>query len=547
MQADGTVFLRINLRGKLTTGRYNIYSNSIDPNNLLTSVNALTDSVVVLTGADLNSKNIIIEAIDACNAANTTNSAVYTTILPSGNLSDPCAGEYTLNWNEPTGFLSNITRYNVYVDLGDGNGFKLDTVITDSNVDSVTIGGVSRGKTLRYKVEAIASSGAVNSSAIHEYTAPANLATNELVYPPIPRCTYVHADGSVTVSWLPAEDSVNNFANYNIQYKRATASTWTEIPFNDDDNLILTDSTYTIIGINAQNEQYDFRITSLAGCDGKQFISYEEISSIYLQASPRQNVPQAISDITWNPAGPNYNGVGNFFTLFGAQNGQALTAIGTADFGGMSEEIVQLDTCTLPVSYRLNYTDDLFQADGFSCEVQSSVANAVHVDTVAPEAENLAMLTFDRGTNQLRAYWLGTAAGADSLNFNSVMGLNSGQPNNISLTDTAVWIDYNAPNRNIAFPLNRIDARNQVQAVGARAKDKCNNTAAEPIAYHKSMDVEVEWNVCDSVNLVSWTQYVGLNSNFAVEYEVFFSTDGGVNWQVAPNSSPISITFEQRR
>ncbi|MFT6165899.1 MAG: gliding motility-associated-like protein [Vicingaceae bacterium] len=536
VRADGTVFLRINLRGKLTTGRYNIYSNSIDPNNLLTSVNALTDSVVVLTGADLNSQNIIIEAVDACNAANTTNSAIYTTILPTGSLTNSCAGEYTLNWNEPTGFPTNIVRYNVYADVGDGNGFQLDTIVTDRTITNVVIDGVSRGRTLRYKVEAIDARGAVNSSAIHEYTAPANLATDDLVGPPIPRCTYVNADGSVTLSWVPAKDTVNNFANYNIQYKRASVTAWTQIALNDDDNLIVTDSTYTITGINAQNEQYDFEITSLAGCDGKQFSAYNEISSIYLSASPRQGVPQAISDLTWNPAGPDYTGLGNFFTLFGAQNGQALTTIGTADFGGMSEEIVQLDTCILPVSYRLNYTDNAFIQEGFSCEVQSSVANAVHVDTVPPEAENLAMLTFDRGTNQLRAYWLGTAAGADSLEFLRPSSSNF-------LTDSAVWINYNSPIRNIAFPQSILDATDTVRMVGARAKDKCNNTAVEPIAYHKSMDVEVEWKACDSTNLITWNQYVGLNPIYAVEYEVFFSTDGGVNWQAAPNSLTVDSTY----
>ena len=537
--ADGSVLLRINLKGKLTTGRYNIYNNSITPSNLLTSVNALTDSVVVLSGAQSNIKNIILEAIDACDSSNKVSSTVYNSMLPTGNLSNSCKGEYTLNWNKPGGFPSNVSSYKVYVDVGNGNGFVLDTIITDRNDTGAVVAGVSRGKTLRYKVEALDSRGAVNSSAIHEFTAPSNLATDKKVYPPTPRCSYVNADGSVAITWIPAVDTVNNFANYNIQYKKATTTTWTDIPLNDDDNLVLSDSTYTITNINAQNEQYDFRITSLAGCDGKQLIAYEEISSIYLLVTPRQSVAQVISDLTWNPSGIDYTGIGNFFTLSGAENGQALTTIGAANFGGMYEDIIVMDSCRLPVSYRLNYTDNAFVQDGFTCSVQSNVANAVHIDSIPPEAENLAMLSFNRTTGQLEAYWLGSAAGADSLEF-----FTKNVNNTAIKIDTTVALDQNASLGMHAFSTTILDGRSADQAVGARAKDRCDNKADDPISYHQSMDVEVEWKSCDSINLVTWTKYVGLNPNFAVEYQVFYSEDGGANWMAAPNSIGIDNNYE---
>lgn len=553
VRADGTVFLRINLQGKRTTGSYRIFENDTTPANLLTTVNALNSSVVVLTGADLTSKNILIQAIDACKPLNRQYISSYNTMVPTGFLSDPCAGEYTLNWNQPASTIgtrpaapNNVTRYRVYANYNDGNGFVLVATVNDGNTTTAVVGGMSRGNTVLFKVIATDSRGKVNISATHDYTAPVDLATDDLVGPPIPRCTFVNADGSVQLSWVPAIDRVNNFANYNIQYKRANAATWNEIPGDADELLVIGNDNYTITGINAQNEQYDFRITSLAGCDGLQDSTYNEISSIFLSASPRQGVPQVITDLTWNPAGPDYAGgrTGKFFDLFIGENTDPLANTSSAQFGGVHFETIQTDDCVLPVRYRLNYTDDLYQAVGFTCQVQSNVADTVHLDTVPPEPEHLAMLTFDRVSKSLVAHWLGNGLGVDSLNFNTIIGVNSGQPNNVDLTGDAVWIDNNAPFRSVAFPQAILDATDTVRMVGSIAKDKCNNVTKVPPVYHKSMDVDVEWKVCDSVNTVSWTQYVGLNPDFDVEYSVWYSDDNGSPWREIPNSTTTDSTFD---
>ena len=389
----------------------------------------------------------------------------------------------------------------------------------------------------------------MNISAVDVYTADPDLATDDLVGPPTPRCTFVNSDGSVKLSWVPAVDTVNNFAKYNIQY-RTYASTlaggpWLNIPGDADDLLDISDFTFPITGINAQIEQYDFRITSLAGCNGDSAMFYNEISSIFLSASPKQNVPQAISELSWNPAGPDYSGLGNFFDLYGAKNLDTLAVIGASQFVQNDEDIVQLDACRLPVRYRLNYTDDLFQAVGLTCEVQSNVAAAVHLDTIPPEPEDLTMLSFNRTTNELVAWWVGNALGADSVSFFTRDGFNSGLPIVRSLTDGAVDINRGGGSpHSYAFELARIDATDSVRVAGALAKDKCDNVTRGSIVYHKSMDVDVEWKICDSTNIVSWTEYVGLNPDFAVEYEVFYSTDGGANWGPTLNSVTTDSTYD---
>jgi gliding motility-associated-like protein len=545
VRADGTVFLRINLKGKLTTGTYNIYRNSLTPANLLTTVNALTDSVVVLSGAQTTVQNIVIEAIDACDISNVTNSAVYNTIVPTGNLIDNCRGEYTLNWLQPGGFPNGVAGYRVYANFDDGNGYKLSATINNRNVTTAVISGISRGKTYKFKVVAFDARGAVNISAVDEYIAPNDLKTNALTSPPTPRCTFVNDSGSVKVSWVPAVDTVNNFGYYNIRYKRASDTNWTEIPGNLDSTLVITDDNFTVTGINAQIEKYDFEVTSLSGCLGKTPAAQMPISSIYLSAIPRTGVPDRISDLSWTAAGPDY-GANKFFTVNSADSGATLESIGFALTPGVFEHTIQFNGCRMPVNYRVNHIDSLFDPVGFRCEVQSNQPTALHIDIDEPAPENLVMLSFDRFSSRLVAYWIGDAVGADSLRFNSQDGMNTGIPNNVFVGDGAFFPinEGFGPPYTKAIEIADLDARSSVRVVGVQAKGICGGISREFVLFHKSMDVEAEWNICDSTNVVTWTEYVGFNPNFAVEYTVSFSKDDGATWNQIPNSATIDSIFD---
>jgi gliding motility-associated-like protein len=154
-------------------------------------------------------------------------------------------------------------------------------------------------------------------------------------------------------------------------------------------------------------------------------------------------------------------------------------------------------------------------------------------------------VSFDRFSSRLVAYWIGDAVGADSLNFYTQDGLNSGVPNLVTIIDGAVPINEGfGPPYTKAIEIADLDARDSVRVVGSLSKDDCNFNAAEDILFHKSMDVEAEWKICDSINVVTWTQYVGFNPNFAVEYTVSFSKDDGATWNQILNSATIDSIFD---
>lgn len=545
VRADGTVFLRINLQGKLTTGTYRIFE--IDTlGTPLATVNASQDSIVVLSGADLNIQNIVIQAIDSCNPnVNRPFSAIYNTILPSGSLTDSCAGEYTLSWQKPGGFPNDVSGYRVYTDFDDGNGFVLVTIITDKNTTSAVISGISKGRNYRLQVVAFDARGAVNVSAIDTYSSPPNLATNYLVPAPTPRCTYVNDDGSVTLSWIPANDSVNNFDHYNIQYKRPSESIWTEIPGGMDDLLLLTDENFTVTGINAQLEQYDFQITSMAGCDGNQPSTYNEISSIYLGAIPLSDAAKSVR-LVWNQAGPDY-GTNNFFELFKRVDSGSFSFIGNSFGSGLFNDSGNTSLCNSDLNYHASLIDTLFSAQGFSCNVKSNVATARVFDTIPPRAVNLQAVSYDLSSGGLNVFWDGSDPEDISyINFYTLGEVNSGiQSQDLVLPSSSFSLNPSSTSNQLLIPFDSLDARDASVMLASLVSDACGNSSNVGLSFHQTMTMNVGWLVKDSINKLSWNAYVGFNEDFDVEYDVFYTNALTDSW-INAGSAGTQRTFEHK-
>ena len=542
---SGKVFIRIDTTGKGATRYYEIYENSISPPNLLIRVPSNQDTVSFLNGADFATKSFIIQAIDGFDTTNRVSSSVYTTVLTSGSLTNPCAGEYTLNWSTPTGFSNGIAGYRIYADFT-GNGYRLVNTINNASAGSVVVGGISRGVNHKFRVHAFNNQNAINISASTEYIAPSDLATDKLVPPPKPRCTYVNPNGSVTLSWLPAVDTVNNFSAYNIQYKTSSQSTWSDIPGDADDFLYLNDNSFTITGIDAQLEQYDFRITSLAGCDGRQSQSYNEISSIFLTADHRSGDLSKEVYLSWNLAGPNY-GSNNFFNVYKSSSlsGSNFSGIGQSLTPGLFEDFGNTDVCDAMNRYKVSTIDSAFQSLNFTCVVQSSVASINIVDKIPPVAAPIKFVSYDLDNGGLNVFWERVdSTNTDSINFLTRAGIQSGLPVIRYVTTSTVFNPFLGGSVNqLHISFSQLDARGSSVTLASETKDICNNNSSSPRLFHQTMAMNVGWLAKDSVNKLSWNSYVGFNENFGVEYEVFYATSLTNPWISAGNAGE-NRTFE---
>ena len=548
VKANGDVYIRGDRAAAGTAGTFNLYNSVVDPDSLLASLELAIEDSVQIAGqnADNKIRRLIVEAVDICNASVRENSFVYTTILPTGSFQAACPPTYTLNWNEPLGFNTAIKSYRILVDTtGTGNNF-FQAASNDGTSTSLVV-PVIQGTEYMFKVIATDNEGAVNISAIHTFTVPTGLPTNEVPSVPELRCTFVEDDGSVLLSFNRNDrDSTKNGQGYRIEYRRNNGA-WQNFAgaglINYDADKTdgdQGDTSALITGIDAQTARYDFRAAILGGCDGNTIDGWSNvISSIFIEATAFPNDPSKRGNVEWNSTNVDYNSTYSLYKdTFNLRYAPTLLTLGLDTTSVVDND--NGDICFGAQNYYVTIEDEFSK-----CISRSNIDSALYVDNFPPEPLDLNYISYDRVTGGIRAYWTrDTDSDTDSLFFTTTDGFNSGLQAYKAIGEE----DYRA--EEYLIPFTTLDARDSAVVVGALAQDECGNRSAEEdLTFHKSMDVEVQWNVCDSSMQITWTPYEGFNEDFDVEYTVYFdsSAAGFNNVAAIPESQgTLDTTFNHK-
>lgn len=524
---NGTVFLKIDLAGKLTTGRYNIYKDNVAPGNLLASVKADQDSVIVVgTG----NSNYVIEGIDGCDPNTKSVGNTYNTYDVNGGVGSLCSGEYTVNWTKPGGFRYRFRSYKVLLD-STGNGFEEIATINDSTQTTYTLSGLRKSTTYRFKIVTVDRDDVVNISSIHSYTTPATLQKPDLLNPPEARCTFVETNGSVTISFLPPDNSIDNFGNYEILYAPEGSNNFTRF---GNANYPYNTTSVTVTGVNAQNQRVNFRLYTLAGCEGSsRSLTFSTISSVFVEAVPVANDPDKKGNILFNTSQIQYAS-NNYYDVYKGIAGDRYAS--PFYKSAVNTNFVVDNNNGLICDGRRDYYVDLFDevyAPDLSCTTRSNIATARYVDTILPPPNPLTVISFDLTTGGINAYWDYGLSDEDSIQMLTLDEPNSGLQGYEAIT--AYQPERNttggaSPN-SVLIPFTVLDGRDSSVAVASSTKDPCENLMDEDeLFFHRTMDLDAEWNICDSVNELVWNPYVGFNPDFDIEYTVFVRTSPNGAW-----------------
>jgi gliding motility-associated-like protein len=556
--ANGNVFFRMDNRVKFTTERYKIYEDNA-AGAILSDTRSDEDSVLLLgRGANAAIEKFVLEGVDGCDPTNVERSPVYSTILLNGNLQVPtCNKTFELDWNRPQGYTGQL-GYRVYVST-DGGPFVLNQTV-NGGARRAEVTGIKQGTNYKFQVVAFDASNRVNMSSILDYNSPAILRSFELVPPPELRCTYVNLDGSVTVYFNPPKrqdisyDSTDNATAYTFEYK-PDGGNWQSFavpaaitPLDTVDSIIVT-------GINAQQRKYEFRANTLAGCSGTEpykvnnnVVNSNIVSSIFVSATPRVNDPAKRGDIEWNSNG---NLVTEEFFLFKdtATTSYSGLAFGTL-FGTDTVDNTNGPVCNGVYRYYVTIEDDFFSrpwGNQFlpTCVSRSNLADAQYIDNLPPGAQDLDYITYDLKTNEIVAHWSAAnkAADVDTIIFLTPGEINSGLQSYRDLDREA----FDAID-SLSIHKDSLDASDSSVFVGVQSLDACGNASSEgDISFHKSIDVEVKWDQCDSNMVVRWNAYVGFDTAYGIEYTVYFDTTGNYKFfELIPNSTTTDTVFKHK-
>lgn len=279
VKENGEVYFKIDRANAGTVRKFKIFDddNAQYPTNEIADLPVATQSFLY-SGANTNHAidSFLLKSFDRCDLSNSALSNLYTTISIYGSLESPrCSSLFSLQWNKPLGFTTPIKNYKVYVDSAN-TGFKLKEVLKGDSIRTVSlkvIGGVD----YKFRVIAEDQSGAVNISAVSNYSAPSNLRTFELVSAPEIICANIESNGAVRITFNSPKDTTNNGVEYEFDYRTINGN-WQTFSGSNQLNYGV-DQEVLITGINAFQNDYEFRARTISGCDGATPSSYSSIFS----------------------------------------------------------------------------------------------------------------------------------------------------------------------------------------------------------------------------------------------------------------------------
>jgi gliding motility-associated-like protein len=199
------------------------------------------------------------------------------------------------------------------------------------------------------------------------------------------RCTEVHPNGDVTISWIPPPDPRNIFNSYHIYHSNSPTGPFTRIDSIFTYNT--TSATYSGLSGNTANNYFFIKVRS--GCPGK--LRYTAHTSDTLQTillNVQMNATSDCATLTWNPVHvPLLGSSSTFYHIFREY------PIGTWSLWDSTQNLTAMDcvnACDDSVRYRIEILDTS------GCKSVSSVDAGNFHDAGPPDLTVLDSVSVDQ-------------------------------------------------------------------------------------------------------------------------------------------------------
>jgi hypothetical protein len=315
-------------------------------------------------------------------------------------------------------------------------------------------------------------------------------------------CADVLPNGDVTLNWIPPLDPDNSFVQYDI-YNGTNLIT--SIP-------ILSTSSYTHIGADAQNGSQPYQIVVRSGCNGVNAMSSDTVNTIFLNVN---NPGNGTAILQWNPlVNPNHSSSAGVYNIYREYPIGNYTLIGSVPYG-TNYFVDTITICSDSIAYKIAI------ADNNGCVSNSSVDGAFFNDVLPPYEPIISYVTVDTATGLANIVWNINPMG-DTEGYIILNNING----NWVIIDTVWGIN------NTSFTYALSNANSQSEFYGIAAFDTCwhgnplsPNTSAMGTP-HQTIYVTTQLNVCAREVTLSWNAYQNW-SNGVAYYEIYSRENNG--------------------
>lgn len=329
------------------------------------------------------------------------------------------------------------------------------------------------------------------------------------------KCVSVNPNGSVTLNWIPPEDTSGSFESYQI-YSSTSGSVGSYTLVTD----IFThaQTSYTDMTADGNLGTYYYYMTTTSGC-GSAFVSdsSDVAQSMFLDVV---NPGTGVAELYWNPVFSPMNiassaGVYTIERMIASQG--IWTSIATVPYGTVFYEDT-IDVCSDSLYYRITI-NDLDDQGNIRCSSISSEDGAAFTDIIAPETPEIESVSVDTATGNIIITW-------------NMNGSGDTEGYIIQFYDAPDWLllDSTYSITDTTFTDTIHSANGSSWWFGVAAFDSCwasgqPNTSGRS-EDHQTMFLEHNFDVCEREIMLTWNQYIGWDQGVQ-SYEIYAGVNGG--------------------
>lgn len=328
------------------------------------------------------------------------------------------------------------------------------------------------------------------------------LPVNVLKSPEI-KCTEVHPNGDITLTWVPPPDPNNTFNSYHVFYSNSPTGPFVKI----DSLFTYSQTSKTYSGLNGNGGQRYFYMTTRSGCYGKYYspATSDTVSTIYLDVNAIGS--GTVAKLTWNPVhDPLAGSSSQWYHVYREYPAGSWSLVDS------TPQLTYLDTITICSAF-INYRIEISDTTG--CTSVSNIDGDQLHDGFPPDALTLDSVSVDHVNGKAILGW-DASVSPDVVKYY------------IYHLDAGIWIILDSIN----IPVTNYTDFTSIpqfapESYRIAAVDSCKKLSPMSSEHNSILLSVPAINACADKISLHWTPYINFINTGLAGYRILVSENGG--------------------
>jgi gliding motility-associated-like protein len=333
--------------------------------------------------------------------------------------------------------------------------------------------------------------------------------------PPELKCTEVHPNGDITITWIPPPDPHNTFNSYQVYCSSSPTG-----PFVKIDSIFAYASTSkTYSGLGGNTAPRYFYMTTRSGCYGKYYSLTTSDTVASMKLNVTVNSLGNVAQLAWNPVhNPLLGSSSQWYHIFREHPAGSWSLIDS------TQQLTYNDSITLCSAF-INYRIEISDTTG--CTSVSSVSGALLQDPFPPDNISLDSVSVDNSIGKAILGWQPSTSPDVIKYYIYYFGLGIWQIHDSVNVPQTSYIDLSSN------PLIHSEA------YSIAAVDSCKKLSLMSPEHRTIYLSPIVLNACADKVSLNWSSYINFDPPLA-GYRIYYKLNGGPLTFLASTASTVN-------